>query len=85
MTACPSQTKIDAAIWTNNFAIPKHICVANPELSLFGFSRKVTIDGQQKEELISICKKEAGQFLEMTKEDYQKLIDEAFPKPTPSP
>lgn len=81
MTSCLSQTKIDVAIWTNNFAIPKHICDENPELNLFGFSRKVTIDGHEKIELISICQKEAGQFLEMTQADFKKIMDEAFPKP----
>lgn len=57
----------------------------HPELSLYGFNRKVVIDGHEKIELISICQKEAGQFVEMTEQDFKNLIDEAFPQPSPAP
>lgn len=81
MTACLTREKIDAALWTNNYPIPKKYCDEHPDLHLYGHKRKVVVNGVEKWELISICQEEARAFVEMHEDDFNALVDEALPKP----
>lgn len=81
VSGCLTRDKIDAAIWMNNYPIPQKICDENPVLNLYGHYRVVVIDGVEKKELISICQKESAPFFGMHKDDFNRLVDEALPKP----
>lgn len=78
--SCVTREEIEVAIWMNNFNAQelKEICEREPVMNQVGFYRKLN-DGRL--ELVSVCKKEAHEFLEMTKTDFNTILDKTLPKP----
>lgn len=72
-----TREEIEATVWLNNFP-PASLCLTNPELSQYGFYRRLN---NGKLEFMSMCKKEARDFFAIPKADFNRLLDRALPKP----
>lgn len=77
LTGCNSVTrkKIEAAVWATNAPIPAELCEREPEVSQYGFFRRLN-DGRL--EFVSFCKKEASLYVTMYSDDFERIMNEAF-------
>ena len=76
-SSCITRGKIEAAIWMNN-GLPDDVCEREPVLKQHGFYRKLN---NGKYDFRSFCHPEAVRWLSMHETDFNKLLDEALPKP----
>lgn len=73
-----TRSEVEATVWLNNLPLPKEICDASPELKLRGFYRLLN-DG--KYEIVSVCNPSITEFVEMPKDDFNRILDALLPKP----
>jgi hypothetical protein len=82
LSSCITREEVDAVIWLNNFNDDKNsmagVCERNPEIKQYGFYRKLN---NGKLEFVSICNTTARNYLAVQKDDFNRLIDKALPKP----
>lgn len=78
LSSCISREEVEAVIFLNNFHAMGPICERTPEIKQYGFYRKLN-DG--KLEFVSICNSTARNYLAVHKDDFNRLLDKALPKP----
>lgn len=81
-TSCITREEIDAVVFLNNFNSEKNelaeLCERVPELKQRGFYRRLNND---KLETVSICNPQARNYLAVHRDDFNRLLDKALPKP----
>lgn len=84
-SSCLTREEVEAVIFLNNFNNSKgsmsEVCDRNPEIRSYGFYR-VLDDGNK--EFVSVCNPIARDFLAVHKDDFNRLMDRALPKPRKS-
>ena len=78
LCSCVTREKIEATIWLTNAPLPLEYCDQIPELRQYGFYRKLDTG---KIEFVSFCKKESRDFVTMPRSEFDKILDQALPKP----
>jgi wobble nucleotide-excising tRNase len=82
LTSCVTREQVEATLFLNNFNDKDNslaeLCERVPELKQRGFYRRLN-DG--KLETVSICNPIARDFLAIHKDDLNRLLDKALPKP----
>ncbi len=77
LSGCVTRRQVQAAIWLNNAPLPADLCRDVPELSRYGFYRRLN-DGRL--EFVSWCKEEAGQWFAIHKDDLERLLNQGIPE-----
>lgn len=77
LTGCQnlSRKKIEAAVWATNAPFPAELCAREPEVSQYGFFRRLN-DGRL--EFVSFCSPEASLYVTMYSDDFERIMNEAF-------
>ncbi len=76
MSGCLKRSEIEASIWLNNAPLPDSVCVI-PENTHYGFYRRLN-DGRF--EFVSFCDARAHDWLAIHKDEFQRLLEKAYPK-----
>ena len=67
-----TRSEIEATVWLNNSPLPNEICRANPELTRYGFYRRLN-DGRF--EFVSFCRPNAKEWIAIHKDDLERLLN----------